>query len=125
MRLSNRSIAHREGIDERLILLSDEAIKITVVDFGHPETGGLRPEEMQYGLYLDGKSRCDGAKLVSKHQLGKALDFYAFVDGHASWEEGHLAYVACAFMQVAIYQDIKIEWGGMWPWDKPHLELID
>ncbi len=135
--LSKSSKNRRKNIDPRLIAISDLAIKITLVDFGHPQYAGFRTGEEQMKLFTDGKSMADGINTLSDHQLGKALDFYAYVDGKASWEPAHLAMVACAFYQSASNLGFKIEWGGLWTykkpmfvngipygWDMPHVKLV-
>lgn len=125
--LSKSSKNNRAGVDYRLIEISDLAITLTDVDFGHPKLSGLRDASQQKLLYLDGKSQCDGEVNISKHQLGKALDFYAFVDGKASWDIVHLSAVACAMFQAAMILGYRIQWGGLWKnfKDYPHIELID
>jgi len=123
--LSNRSKKNREGVDSRLIDISDLAITITNIDFGHGNTAGLRTPSEQNKLFINGKSKCDGYEKKSYHQSGKALDFYAYVDGNASWERGYMAEVACAFLQAAGILGYKIEWGGFFPWDTPHIQLIE
>lgn len=142
-KLSGRSKKRREGIDPRLIEIDDLAITLTLIDYGHPEYAGLRTAEEQYQLYLAGKSKCDGKVRKSNHQpaedsYGKALDFYAYVDSIPSWNEAHLAIVACAYFQAAAILGYSIKWGGMWKrrtpryingipygWDMCHIELID
>lgn len=142
--LSEKSKNRREGVDPRLIEISDLAIQITLVDFGHPQDGGVRTAERQNQLCKNGKSKCDGYEKLSNHQVapgdtyGKALDVYAFVGGKASWEYEHLAMVACAFFQAACELGYRIKWGGLWKsknpkisngipygWDCPHIELLD
>jgi len=136
--LSNNSKIHREGIDPRLIEISDLAIQITLIDFGHGRDAGLRADERQNELFKAGKSKADGYEKRGKHQaaddgLGKALDFYAFIDGKASWKHEHLAMVACAFLQAASILGYKIKWGGLWRskvhdfygWDMPHIQLVE
>ena len=122
--LSARSKQRRAGIDQCLIDISDLAIQITVMDFGHPADAGLCTAERQNELFFADKSKCDGYAKKSYHQSGKALDFYAYVDGKASWETEHLALVACAFLQAASLLGYKLEWGGLWPWDMPHVQLV-
>ena len=126
-RLSVKSKQNRQGVDSRLIETSDLAIQISVVDFGHPADAGKRTAERQNELYLDGKSKADGYKKLSRHQSGKALDFYAFVNGKASWDTEHLAMVAAAFLQAASILGYKLKWGGLWKSfkDYPHVELLD
>lgn len=141
--LSASSKKRREGVDPRLIEIDDLAISISVIDFGHGSHAGLRADEEQYQLYLDQKSKCDGYKIRSNHQAasdgyGKALDFYAYVNGKASWEYRHLAMVAAAYLQAASLLGYKLKWGGFWKtdrskiingipygWDMPHVELVD
>jgi len=133
---SQTSEQRRAGVDPRLIGISDRALEISVVDFGIPKHGGKRTTEEQYRLFLDGKSRADGTNDLSYHQRGKALDFYAFVDGKASWHPGHLAMVASAFLQAAAELGYTLTWGGLWKpvkttdgvphgWDAGHVQLED
>lgn len=123
--LSESSKNHRVGVDERLIEISDLAITLTHVDFGHPSSSGFRTCEQQNQLFNQGKSRCDGYTLKSKHQSGLALDFYAFADGKASWDETHLTIVAAAFLEAGHRLNYKLEWGGFWQHfkDMPHIQL--
>lgn len=145
MKLSKRSLHNRKGIDPRLIEIDDVAIGLTLVDYGHPSDAGLRLATRQYEMFLDPniRTKCDGYLNVSNHQAapdgyGKALDFFAFVDGKASWEYPHLAMVACAYFQAASMLNYRITWGGLWKednpdfvnaipygWDSPHIELLD
>ncbi len=120
---SKKSIQRREGVDPRLIEISDLAITISTIDFGIPSDGGIRTTERQAALCAEGLSKCDGYKNKSYHQSGKALDVYAYIDGHASWQREHLALVATAMLQAASQLGHKLEWGGHWPWDMPHFQL--
>ncbi|MCK4822901.1 hypothetical protein KA005_44475 [bacterium] len=134
--LSKRSKKNREGIDSRLIEISDLAIQLTVIDFGHGNHAGLRIAKEQHQLFLDGLSKADGYDDIGEHQSGNALDFYAYVDGKASWQHHHLAMVAAAHLQAASILGYKIQWGGFWQrknpkfkngipygWDCAHIEL--
>ena len=137
-KLSQNSIKNREGVDNRLIEISDRAIQITLVDFGHDNFGGLRTTSTQKDLYNQGLSNADGVINKSRHQSGKALDFFAYVDGKVSYYRPHLAMVACSFFQAASELSYKISWGGLWVsrepkiidsipygWDCPHIQLED
>ena len=126
-KLSVKSKRNREGIDPRLIEISDLAITLTKVDFGHPMDSGLRTPERQNELFRASLSKCDGYKFKSGHQSGKCLDFYAYVDGKASWGRNNLTSVAVAFFQAAAFLGYHIEWGGLWTTfeDYPHIQLID
>jgi len=125
--LSPRSHNNMIGIDDRLVLLANHTIEISKVDFGIPATGGLRNEKDQLLLFQQNKSRCDGVNRKSNHQKGRALDFFAYVDGAASWEKEYLAQVAAAFLQCANELKINIRWGGLFRSyvDFPHIELTD
>lgn len=142
-KLSRKSKHNRDtvdgGVDTRLAEISDLAITICPIDFGHGSTSGKRAAETQNKLYKSGVSpNCDGFKVLSRHQSGEALDFYAFVDGKASWDRAHLAIVAASFLQAASILGYKLSWGGFWQskvpkyyngipygWDCPHVEMID
>ena len=135
--LSSNSKKHREGIDPDLIRVSDRAIEITLVDFGHGPVSGKRSASVQNGLFLNGDSKADGYEIIGKHQPGEALDFYAYVDGKASWKPEHLCMVAAAFLQAASELGVSIEWGGLWNnenskvingikygWDMAHIQKV-
>lgn len=126
-RFSDKSIARMAGVHDDLQRVAYRAIAISKIDFGIPRDGGLRSAERQHQLFLDGKSKADGYIKPGKHQSGNALDFYAYVDGAASWEPEHLAQVAAAFLQAAIEEGVRIRWGGLFRsfTDMPHVELVD
>lgn len=126
------------GVDPRLAEISNLAITISLIDFGHGAHSGRRTATEQHQLHLDGVSpNCDGYTVESKHQSGLALDFYAYVDGKASWDHAHLAVVAAALLQAASTLGYRLSWGGFWRssrpkpiggipygWDCPHVELV-
>lgn len=124
-KLSRTSKRNRVGVNPKLIEISNLAIRITRVDFGHPSDGGLRTAERQNELFRDKLSKADGYRKLSRHQSGRALDFYAFVDGKASWAPEHLSMVAAAFLQAASLLGYRLEWGGLWRSfrDMPHVQL--
>ena len=134
-RFSKASLGNRAGVDQRLIEISDLALELTPIDFGIPRDGGLRTADRQQDLYLAGKSKCDGTLNKSLHQSGMALDFYAYVNGRASWDVGHLSMVAAAHLQAAAYLGYPIRWGGFFKpfasepfnhgWDCCHIELME
>ena len=126
--LSARSLSRMHGIDSRLISIAKRAIEITLIDFGIPPTGGMRSIDTQQALFNNRKSKCDGINKVSKHQLGLALDVYAYVDGVANWDKLNLALIAAAFFQAACEMGYRIEWGGLWSLqnpDMPHFQIVD
>lgn len=125
-KFSEASLNHREGVDYRLVEISDMALNISAVDFGIPSSGGVRTAEEQNRLFHNDLSKCDGYNILSEHQSGKALDVYAYVNG-ASWDEAHLTTVAAAMLQAASILGCKLKWGGHWARfkDMAHFELED
>ena len=125
--LGTNSLKNREGIDDRLLDITDLAIKLTNIDFGIPNTGGMRSVEDQAKLFTAGKSKADGRTNKSYHQTGKAVDVFAYVDGKASWEKEHLAIIAAAMLQASSQLGYELKWGGLWKsWqDFPHFEIRD
>jgi len=126
-RFSSTSLVRRSHVDKRLIEISDLALTLSVIDFGVPRYGGIRTAEEQRDLYDAEKSNCDGTVKLSNHQMGKALDVYAYVDGKASWDRYDLSMVAAAMLQAASMLGYKLKWGGLWAKfkDYPHFELVD
>lgn len=133
---SKRSIERLEGVDPSLISVFQLALKLSRIDFGIPENGGLRTTEIQQGLYAQGRTepgdiitRTDGVIKKSKHQGGKAIDVYAYINGRASWKPVHLALIAGAVFAAAKQLGIKIRWGGTFGssdfagWDSAHYQL--
>jgi hypothetical protein len=76
---SQSSLSKLEGVDERLKILAEKVLAISLVDFAI--TSGLRTTEEQYELFKQGKSKCDGINTLSKHQEGKAIDICPVIDG--------------------------------------------
>jgi len=124
-KFSEASKANLENVHSALQDVCNLALKLSVIDFGIPSTGGFRTAETQLKLFNAGKSQLDGVGKVSMHQRGLALDFYAYVDGKASWDKLHLALVANAFMQAAARLGFVLTWGGLWRQfpDYPHIQL--
>ena len=134
--LSEKSKQNRVDIDQRLIHISDRAIKTTPVDFGHGPDSGLRTNARQAELFTAGMTKCDGVNKRSPHQDGKALDFTAYVDGKPTWEHKYYAVLMIAVLQAANELGYKIKCGitfkpeavidGVpYGWDCPHIELVD
>jgi len=123
--LGKKSIENLIGVDDELIGVIELAIEITKVDFGIPSTGGYRVEAEQAKLFTAGLSKCDGRVNRSKHQTGRAVDVFGYVDGKASYKTEHLAMVAAAMLQAASQLGIKLKWGGHFKSfsDMPHFEL--
>lgn len=111
-KFSKRSYERLEGVDQRIIWTLEDALKISPIDFGIPEHGGLRTVDVQHSLFIKGLSKCDGRKSKSVHQSGWAVDVFAYVNGKASWKPRHLSMVATSILQCAPGRGLKAEWGG-------------
>jgi peptidoglycan L-alanyl-D-glutamate endopeptidase CwlK len=134
-KFSNRSKSRMKNVHPELILIFEEAIKISPIDFGIPKHGGIRTAEEQNQLFNEDLSKADGYDKLSKHQSGDALDFYAFIGGKASWNKVHLSMIATVIMLTAkrLKEEgkisIDIRWGGTFGskkfhgWDYPHIEI--
>ena len=118
--LSQRSKKRLKGVDSELIKLVNLAIEDTPIDFGIPEHGGIRTDAEQNLMFTKGASKCDGFKIKSAHQSGKAFDFYAYVYGHASWDSVHLAILYGVFAVKAKDLGIDLVWGGTFGSDLHH-----
>ena len=125
-KLSRRSNKHLKDVHPDLVKVVRRALEITKVDFGIPFTGGYRTAEQQNALFKAGKSQLDGYNRSSRHQFGKAVDVFAYVDGAASWDEDHLTHIATAMLAAASELGIKLRWGGHFKSfiDMPHFEKI-
>lgn len=135
-KLSQRSLARLEGVDDRMIELAQRAIAKSPIDFGIPADGGFRTAERQRELFnqFEGGRRitnCDGYQRKSRHQSGNAFDVYAYHNNKASWDEIHLAIVAGVILSEAKAMGLNVVWGGTFGsndfhgWDKVHFELIE
>ena len=107
-KLSSRSLKKLEGVDEGLVNVVSEAIKLTTVDFG--VTYGLRTLEQQKELYEAGRSQT----MKSKHLDGRAVDVVAYFGSDISWELNIYDDICDAFAEAARRVSIPIKWGAAW-----------
>ena len=124
-KFSEKSLKNLSTVDPRLRQLANEVLKISPYDIAITE--GYRDRMRQKELYMDGKSKCDGEKILSKHQLGKAIDIMVYVNGKGTWTEYFYNIVADVFKKKAKEMKINITWGGDWKnfKDCPHFEIND
>ena len=102
-KLSDRSLAKLEGVDERLIAVVKYAIAVTKVDFG--VVCGLRTIEEQRELVAKGASQT----MNSKHIGGNAVDLMAYIGSRGSWELNLYDDIADAMKQGA--QQVGVDGG--------------
>ena len=124
-RLSKRSLARLDGVDDRLVRVVKSAITYTEVDFGVIQ--GLRTIEEQRELVRKGASQT----MKSKHITGEAVDVMAYIGSRGSWEMSLYDNIADAFKLAAIEEDVKIRWGAAWhipdlrEWDGTMQDAMD
>ena len=140
-KLGRTSLSRLDSCHEDLQKIVLTAIELSPIDFGVAE--GHRTVERQKELFDEGKSKIDGITKKGKHNSypSHAFDFYAYVNGKATWEPQHLCVIAGIIMATAtmlyIQGDIehRLRWGGNWDGDGeiisdqnfidlPHFELL-
>jgi len=124
-KLSKRSLARFEGVDEKMIRVVKTAITFSTVDFGVIQ--GLRTIEEQRELVAKGASQT----MKSKHLDGLAVDLMAYVGSRGSWELSLYDNIADAMKLAAIEEDVAIRWGAAWQipdireWDGTMQDAMD
>lgn len=141
---SKTSLQRLHTANEPLPELFKRALKNSPIDFGIAR--GKSTAKEQFELFKKGRRQVDGVWIIdnphevvtfkdgynkeSNHQLGNAVDVYAWVHGRASWDKIHLSIIAGVVLATAAEMGIKLRWGGTFGshvfkgWDKPHFELI-
>jgi peptidoglycan L-alanyl-D-glutamate endopeptidase CwlK len=106
--LSSRSLSKLEGVNEYLVEVVKDAIRLTKVDFG--VTYGLRTLEEQKRLVAEGRSQT----MKSKHLEGRAVDLVAYFGSDISWELNVYDDICDAMAEAARKQGVAIKWGAAW-----------
>ena len=120
---SKSSLSKIHGVDMALKAICYKAIEIANSRKMHcPDFGiscGFRTTIEQTNLYAKGResvgviiTNADGIINKSAHQTGLAIDFFAYVDGKANYEDANMALIATCFMEAAARLNTKITWGG-------------
>ena len=134
-KFGKKSLKRMEGVHPDLIKVANRALEISHhrggPDFTIPKYGGVRTAEVQNKLYLRKRSKRDGFKKKSKHQIregnlfGHALDVAAYVGGSYVDGDQDFQNVAVCMLEAAIELGVLLDWGGNWKgsWDKPHYQL--
>ncbi len=118
-KFGKRSRENLAGIDSDLVLVAEQAILITEIDFVVFE--GRRTLQRQRELYAAGASRT----LNSYHLTGDAMDLVPIFEGKVSWRESLFFPLAEAVKQAQIDVGVKITWGfDLWGWDMPHWQRL-
>ncbi len=105
--LGEVSLRNLAGVNSKLRLLCEEAIKESPIDFRVTE--GLRTLSRQKHLISIGASRT----MDSKHLVGDAVDLIPW-DGGPRWEWPLIYRLAEHIRSVALTHSISLRWGGVW-----------
>lgn len=118
-KLSAKSLAKLNGVNEDLVRVVKRALKLSEYDF--VVTSGVRTIEQQKVLFDDGKSKT----MRSRHLTGDAVDVAVLVNNKASWEPELYRPISEAFKQAGDDLGVPIEWGGDWKgfYDGTHFQL--
>lgn len=73
-KLSRISRVNLKGVDSRLVSLIERVIAISKFEFSIPVNGGFRIPQVQNNLFHQKKSKIDGFKRQSPHQVGRAFN---------------------------------------------------
>lgn len=110
-KFGKRSKERLKGVHPDLVNVLNQVIKyydITILE-------GVRSEERQIELYKEGRSKLDGVKKKSKHQLGRAVDISPWpIDFD---DTKGFVYLAGLMIATAKQLNIKLRWGGDWNGD--------
>lgn len=126
-KLSKKSEFNMTGLHPDLVVLANEAIKITRYDFGI-NSSTVRTKAQQAIIVAEGKSKTMASRHVPSNNechLSCALDFNVYVNGKITWDIQYFRPVAQAFVTAAINCGIQIELGILWRTlrDGPHIAL--
>lgn len=124
-RLGKNSEHNMVGVDYKIVKIIHRAIEITKTDFCILETGGYRTAPMQYNIFKQGFSKCDGYNKKSYHQTGNAIDPVPFIDGKPCWTNKQ-AFIDIHNAVVSAYNELKgkgeipedfyLHYGILWNW---------
>jgi len=107
-KLSKRSLARLDGVNDNMVKVVNTAIGLSKIDFG--VICGLRTIEEQRELVAKGASKT----MKSKHIEGNAVDLMAYIGSRASWELDLYDDIADAMKIAADEHDVQIRWGAAW-----------
>jgi peptidoglycan L-alanyl-D-glutamate endopeptidase CwlK len=117
-KFSARSYSNLIGVDPRLAVIASRALAYSPVDF--VIINGMRTKREQEKLVLRGASWT----MNSKHLVGRAIDFAAYINGGIRWETQPYEAIGNAFKKAAAELGVLIVWGGDWTKkDMGHIEL--
>tara|TARA_R110002110_G_scaffold85968_3_gene224284 strand:- start:1061 stop:1453 length:393 start_codon:yes stop_codon:yes gene_type:complete len=110
-KFGKRSKQRLKGVDQRLVSVLNELIKImdvTIIE-------GVRSTEKQQEYFSKGKSKIDGINKKGQHQLGKAVDLAPYP---INWDDrDRMHYMGGMLRGIGKQLNLNIRWGGDWDSD--------
>ena len=110
-KFGKRSRQRLKGVDQRLVSVLNELIKImdvTIIE-------GVRSTEKQQEYFSKGKSKIDGINKKGQHQLGKAVDLAPYP---INWDDrDRMHYMGGMLRGIGKQLNLNIRWGGDWDSD--------
>ena len=138
-KFSNLSEQILNTVHRDLNILAHKVLEISPIDFSITET--YRSNEKQKQLYKQGKSKCDGVNIKSKHQIQdksgcvEAIDICPYINNKLDYEATNdLFIIVGLFIAKAKELNINIIVGALWDNDSVknnsfvdggHIELRD
>lgn len=141
---SNKNI---DSTSKYLQMTARRALPCSPFDFGAPQYSGWRDSNMQYKIYKNNYSKCDGVITLSYHQKtdeegkGLALDLVPYFKGHGFSYIAHGHFGMLGMLMLEAWQELQdlgkipkglyLHWGGFWShkdpftlgWDMAHYEI--
>lgn len=112
-KLGAKSKAELVGVTHNLVLVVNDAIKITPVDFSVHD--GIRTQEEQKELYNNGASHTlKSLHLIQLDGFGHAVDLVPFINKKLRWEWEPIYKIAHAVAKSAEKRGLELVWGGVW-----------
>ena len=112
-RFGAASLKEMTGVHPGLVRVWNHAISISLVDFAVHD--GLRTLAEQTEYVRAGVSTTmNSMHLPQPDGFGHASDLVPYVNGKLRWEWPPIYQIAEAVRASAVFQDVRIVWGGVW-----------
>lgn len=141
--LNKRSLERLQNVKSVLIAILVDGAVDSPYEYQIPRYGGKRTDEEQELMYARGRTtdelRAKGIvgiegkperskitwTLDSIHESGKAFDFFALINGKASWDIKYIEPIARHLQKIAKDKyGVILEWGyDLWKKDGAHMQM--
>lgn len=112
-KLGAKSKAELKQVAKNMVLVCEDAIKITLVDFAVYD--GIRTPQEQKELFNNGASHTlKSLHLIQPDGFGHAVDLVPCINKKLRWEWEPIYKVAHAVAKSAEKRGLDLVWGGVW-----------